>query len=185
MTSIIPARQGTEKIQRLSRVLATVSVILIVVLPIAVGIYWAVNDTETLAAHANLPASAILGSLHTWQRIAGAVLAEVSLFLLLIGIYQVRQCFMQFTMGQIFTAEAVRCLKRFAGWAIASVIAEILLSAATSGILTLENPQYMRSFSISFSSAQMLMLFFAGMVWLMADVISQGQVLAEENDAFI
>lgn len=185
MTSITLAKPGTQHIQRLSRTLATVCLILIVALPIAVGIYWAVDETETLAVHANLPTSAIQGNLHTWQRITGAALAEASLALLLIGICQARQCFMQFTTGQIFTAEAVRCLKRFAGWALASALAEIVLTAVTSIMLTLENPGHMRSVAIGFSSSQVLMLFFAGLVWLMADVISQGQMLAEENDAFI
>lgn len=185
MTSIPLAKQGTQHIQRLSRTLATACLILIVALPIAVGIYWAVNDTDTLAVHANLPTAAIQGNLQAWQRITGAVLAEASLVLLLAGICQARQCFMQFTTGRIFTAEAVRCLKRFTGWTMASVLAEIVLTTVTSSILTLENPVHMRYLAIGFSSSHVLMLFFAGLVWLMADVISQGQMLAEENNAFI
>jgi hypothetical protein len=28
-------------------------------------------------------------------------------------------------------------------------------------------------------------LFFAGLIWLMADIIGQGQTLAEENERFV
>ncbi|MBA4155735.1 MAG: DUF2975 domain-containing protein, partial [Flavobacterium sp.] len=38
---------------------------------------------------------------------------------------------------------------------------------------------------IGVGSDQLLLLFFAGMVWLMAGVISQGQKLAEENASFV
>ena len=49
----------------------------------------------------------------------------------------------------------------------------------------MNNPPGMRHLSVSFGSDQVFTLFFAGMVWLMAAVIGQGQKLAEENASFI
>ena len=40
-------------------------------------------------------------------------------------------------------------------------------------------------FSVGIGSDHVFTLFFAGLVWLMAAVIAQGQTLAEENEGFV
>ena len=87
--------------------------------------------------------------------------------------------------GPVFTTEAVRCLRRFAGWVMVSVAVGLVASAVLSVLLTLHNPPGMRHVAVGLGSDQIFTLFFAGMVWLMAAVISQGQALAEENATFI
>ncbi|MCX7175625.1 MAG: DUF2975 domain-containing protein [Proteobacteria bacterium] len=174
-----------RRIRRLSRLLAISCLLLIVALPIAVAVYWASADATSLAVRANLPANAIQGSLLAWQRGVGALITGVPLALLMLGLWEARKCFKLFAVGRIFTAEAVRCLSRFAGWATAAVVAGIVADTATSVLLTLNNPPGTRSLAVSFGSDQILMLLFSGMVWLMAAVISQGQALAEENATFI
>ncbi len=154
-------------------------------LPIAVIIYWAVADPTELAARGNLAAGAIQAPLFSWQRIAGAVVTEVPLALLMIGLWQARNCFKPFSAGRVFTADAVRCLRQFAGWVMVSVAAGIVAGAVISALLTMHNPANMRHLAIGVGSDQIFTLFFAGMVWLMAAVIAQGQTLAEENAAFI
>lgn len=174
-----------QRIRRLSRLLAIACLLLIVVLPIAVAVYWAWADATKLAVRADLPANAIQGPLLAWQRGAGALITEIPLALLMLGLWEARKCFKLFAVGQIFTAEAVLCLSRFAGWTMASVIAGMAAATAISVLLTLNNPPGMRYLAVSFGSDQILMLLFSGMVWLMAAVISQGQALAEENATFV
>lgn len=185
MKPLTPHLQVSRHIQHLSRVLAVACLMLIVLLPIAVAVYWMLADVATLAVRANLSATAIQGALLTWQRIAGGLMAEIPLVLLLIGVWQARQCFRLFSVGQLFTSEAVCCLKRFSGWAFASALAGTLTGAALSVVLTLNNPPAMHHLAISVGSDQIFLLFFAAMVWLMANVIHQGQRLAEENATFI
>ncbi len=174
-----------ERIRKLSRTLALACLVLIVALPPAVALFWAWAETATLVARSNLAPDSILGPLLGWQRLAGALLAEVPLVLLLAGVWEARKCFLLFARGSVFTTEAVRGLSRFAAWALASAIAAIVSGAAISVVLTVNNPVGMRHLAIGIGSDQVLMVFFAGMVWLLAAVIGQGQALAEENDAFV
>lgn len=110
---------------------------------------------------------------------------ELPLVLLLMGVWEARKCFRQFTEGRIFTPEAVRGLSRFAAWSLASVLASIVVEAAITVVITLNNPAGMRHLAIGIGSNQVFMVFFAGMVWLLAAVIGQGQAMAEENASFV
>lgn len=182
----IPAvNPDAQRIRNLSRLLAATCSLLIVALPVAVLAYWVLADAAELAMRANLSSSAIRAPLETWQRASGALITQVPLALLLLGLWQARKCFKLFSAGQVFTARAVSFLRRFAGWVAASAAAAIFAETAISIVLTLQNPPGMRHLVISFGSDQLFTLFFAGMVWLMAAVIGQGQTLAEENASFV
>lgn len=173
------------RIQRSSRVLALACLLLIITLPIAVIAYWLIADVPQLAVRAQLPVHAIQAPLLDWQRWAGALITLVPLTLLSIGLWQARRCFEFFAAGEVFSAHTVRCLRRFAGWVMLSVAASMVAATAVSVVLTLNNPPGMRHLAISIGSDQVFTLFFAGMVWLMAAVIGQGQTLAEENATFV
>ena len=54
-----------------------------------------------------------------------------------------------------------------------------------TALLTLNNPPGQRHLSVGIGSDLVFTLFFAGLVWLMAAVIAQGQTLAEENEGFV
>jgi hypothetical protein len=185
MSTSIDSKQNPREIQRDSRALAVACLVLMALLPMAVAVYWAVADTAALTARASLPAGAVQGDLRAWQRIAGAVITEGALAFLLVGMGQARNCFKQFSRGQVFTSRAVRYLKRFAGWTALSVLAGVTANTAVSIVLTINNPPEMRHLAVSIGSDQIFLLFFTGIVWLMAGVISQGQTLAEENATFI
>lgn len=182
----IPAtKTDVQRIQRLSQGLAAACSLMIVGLPIAVMIFWVLVDPNQLAMRSNLPSGAIQGELQLWQRLVGALVSGIPLGLLLIDLWQARICFKLFAAGDVFNAGAVRCLRRFAGWVIVSVIASVIAGAVISVLLTIYNPPTMRHLAIGIGSDQLFTLFFAGMVWLMAAVIAQGQSLAEENATFI
>lgn len=173
------------RIRRASKLLAVVCLGLIVSLPVIAAVYWLLADAASLAAGANLPPGIVQNGLMVWQRIAGALLTEVPLALLLIGVWQARKCFLLFARDKFFTLEVVGFLKRFAGWAAASAMAEIVAKALISVVLTMGNAAGMRHLAIGIGSDQLFLLLFAGMVWLMAGVINEGKKLAEENASFI
>jgi Protein of unknown function (DUF2975) len=179
------AGENAKRIARISSVLAMSCSLLMLVLPIAVLAYWVLADGAELAMRANLPSGAVQGPLLLWQRLGGALITEIPLALLLIGLWQARKCFKLFAAGQVFTAHAVLCLRRFAGWVVISVLAGIVATAAISALLTLNNPPGMRHLAIGVGSDQIFTMFFAGMVWLMAAVIGQGHALAEENASLV
>lgn len=109
----------------------------------------------------------------------------VPLALLLTGVNQARRCFVLFAQGRVFTAQATDLLRRFAGWVAGAALAALVAGAATSVLLTLHNPIGQRHLAIGIGSDHLFTLFFAGLVWLMAAVIGQGQALAEENQGFV
>ena len=175
----------TRHIRRLSGALSAACAVLIVCLPISVILYWAMAGETELAVRANLPSAGAVRSLQAWQRICGAVLTEIPIAVLAFGLWQARKCFRLFLSGRVFAVEAVSCLQRFAGCVLVSVVVGFFAGAGISAVLTLQNPPAMRHVALGFGSEQVFTVFFAGLVWLMAAVISQGQSLAEENATFV
>lgn len=171
--------------QRLSRLLALSCLALIIFLPIAEAIYWAVGDPGALAVNANLAPHAVANSLLPWQRATGALLMEIPLILLLIGVWHARKCFLLFNAGRVFTPEAIRYLRQFAGWSVASAAANIICKACVSMAITVQNLPGQRMLAIGIGTDQLFLLFFAAMVWWMSAIISEGLNLADENAAFI
>ena len=174
-----------SRIKRWSQILSIACLFLIIALPIVVAAYWAIADVRTLAQGANLTLGAGQEALQSWQRLVGGLITEASLALLLIGLWQARKCFRLFAAGQIFTSETVACLRRFAAWVAASVAAGMVGNTAISVLITVLNPPGMRQLVVGIGSEQVFALLFAGIVWLMAAVMSQGQLLAEENATYI
>ncbi len=174
-----------QRVRRLSGAMVWVCRVLMLVLPLALVAYWASASTDQLAAQGNLPAAALLAPVLAWQRVAAALVHGVPLVLLLLGVWQSHQCFASFAQGHVFTAQATAHLRRFAGWVAAAALAAIVASAMTSVLLTLHNPPGARHLALGLSSNHVVTFFFAAVVWLMAEVIRQGQELAEENARFV
>lgn len=175
-----------ERTRRASRMLSVACLLLVILLPAALVVHWVVADSRELAMRgANLAPGLLQGELSGWQRVWGCVFSLIPLLLLMRGVWEARSCFRQFAAGAVFTAQAVRCLRRFSGWAFASAFATVIAGSAVSVVLTWHHAPGTRQLAISFGSDQLLMLFFAAMVWVMAGIIGQGQQLAEENAAFV
>ena len=182
---VSPASADLKRLQRMSRFLAITCWVLIIVLPLLFAWFWAAATPAQLATRVNLPSNIIQGPIMIWQRVAGGLISAVPLGLLLAGLWYARTCFALFSMGEVFTLQAAVALKRFASLATASFASTFLVSTALSTLLTINNLSGTRQVSIGISTEQVIALFFAGMVWLMAAVIAQGLHLAEENANFV
>lgn len=174
-----------QRVRRISRWMVAACWALLIVLPLALVGYWATASEAVLAGHANLPAQAIQGPIAAWQRLVAGAVMGVPLVLLLAGVWQARRCFGMFAQGRVFTLQATALLGRFAGWVAWAALASMFASSATSVLLTLNNAPGQRHLSVGVGSDHVFTLFFAGLVWLMAAVIAQGQSLAEENEGFV
>ena len=179
------ANTSLRRLQQISRLLALACWVLMVALPPLLAWFWAFASPAQLAVRVNLPADVVQGSLMVWQRVAGGCISAVPLALLLMGVWQARQCLVLFAAGQVFTLRAVTALQRFAKLATASFACSILAAMALSVVLTLTNAPGMRHLAVGLNTDHAFALFFAGMVWLMAGVIAQGLTLADENAKFI
>jgi Protein of unknown function (DUF2975) len=177
--------QAMLRIQRMSRAMGWACLVVMVVLPCAYAWYWLTTSAPNLATQGNVPASAIGPTLTAVQRASAALVNAVPLGFLLIGLYNAKRCFDVFIGGEVFSAQAVKRLRGFAGWMAAAALAAMVATAITSVLLTLNNPKGTRILAVSFGSDQVLALLLAGMVWVMAAVIAEGQALAEENRHFV
>ena len=174
-----------RRVRRTSRAMVLACTALIAVLPVALVLYWWTASAGELASQGNLQSGAIQANLQAWQRVMAALVSTVPLGLLLMGIWQARRCFVQFALGQVFTLQAVACLRRFAGWVALAAAAAIIAGAVISVVLTFNNLPGTRQLSFGISSNHLFTVFFAALVWLLADVIGQGQALAQENRQFV
>ena len=183
-TSFLPG-QDMLRLKRMSHWLSLLCLVLIVALPLLFAWFWATAAAAQLAARIHLAADVVQGPMMLWQRVAGGCVSGVPLALLLAGLWQARKCLVLFANGQVFSLQAVTALKKFAGLATASFASSILASTVLSTLITFNNAPGTRQVSIGISTDQAIALFFAGMVWLMAAVIAQGQQLAEDNAKFV
>ena len=174
-----------QRIRRLSLLLAHTCLAFTVVLPFLVVGYWLIADAAQLAAHAKLAGLQIDHALALWQRQAGAAITLIPLGLLLTGLWHVRRCFLLFADGRYFELQAIHSLRRFAACTCASVVASLFSTPALSVLLTISNAPGQRQLAIGVSSEQLFTLFIAGMVWLIAAVMTHACALAEENAGFV
>lgn len=172
-------------LRRLSRCMVWLSRALMVLLPLGLLGVWAWTPPADLAAQWGLPHDAVKGPVLAWQRVTGAVVAAVPLGLLLAGVWQAQRCFDRFARGKVFTWAAFVLLRRFASFVAAAALAAMAAGALLSVLLTVYNPPGQKVLALAVSSSHVFTVFFAGVVWLMADVIRQGRDIADENRQFV
>jgi len=172
------------RIQRLSRLLAASCLVLMLFLPAFDAFVWSWASVSDLAVIFRIAPGTVKGELLAWQRIAGGLLMMLPFGCQIAGLWESRKCFRLFASGRIFVRDAVRCLRRFAAWMLASIFADSVADSALSVVMTAGNPPGQRVFSIGFGF-DVNMAVFIGIVWLMAAVIGHGQSIAEENASFV
>ena len=174
-----------QRIKSNSQFMAWACVAIMVALPAALAVYWFNVTSAELAVQGSLPSLAIQQPLQGWQRLAAGATMGVPLALMMSGVWQARCCFLHFAQGLVFTAQVAGYLRNAAGFMALAGVAAVVCGAATSAILTWTNVPGTRQLSIAFSSNHIFTLFFAALVWMMADVIAKGRALVEENEGFV
>lgn len=174
-----------DQICRLSKYLATLCVVLALALPVCIAIAWTQTDAAELGIKAGLGLKTIQQALSGWQRICGALLTAVPAGMLIVGLLHARACFRLFAAGRYFELATVRHLRGLAAWTGASIISSVPASAALSVLLTLQNGPGHRQLTLGISSSQILLLFFAALVWVIAAVMARAADLAEEHAQFV
>jgi len=167
-------------IRRLSNVLSWGCIFFVAVFPLLGIAYWLTAAPPELAAGAGLSPASVL-TVAPWQRALGAAVTLIPLLMLSVGLFHARACFQEFARGAFFTMKTVSRLRRFAGWVCASVFFGFIARASLSVLLTIPNPPGQRSLSLGVSSDQLFTLFIAGMVWLIAAVMTRAAAFADDG----
>ena len=169
---------------RLFRAIGTACGALAMILPVAVVGFWLLAPLETLATAAPLPA-AVFDKLDLAGRAGAAVIGAIPLAVLVWALLRVRQTFIAFAAGRIFSSEAIAGLRDFAIGVGVSALAKPLVTMLLSLYLTWGQPQGQRQLVVMLGSDTLLFVLFAAIFLSATWIMRQAAAVAEENRQFI
>jgi len=184
MNATATGNPEVRRIRRISSGLAGACLFLMLLMPAFDAFIWAWGDVPVLTLIAKLASGTVKTPLLAWQRVAGGLIWMLPIGCQMAALWQSRKCFQLFASGLIFVLEAVRCLRRFAAWILASIVADNVAHVALAAVLVASAEPAERHLVIGLGVESNTLLFI-GMVWLMAAVIDHGQSIAEENANFV
>jgi len=101
------------------------------------------------------------------------------------AMWSLRQLFANYARGKVFSPEPLRHLNNVANALFLGVLAEFVMQAPISYLLTWYLGPHHRSISLSFGSNDAAWLFIAGTVLVIARVMAEARRVADENAAFV
>ncbi|CCD91323.1 conserved membrane hypothetical protein [Bradyrhizobium sp. ORS 375] len=174
----------SDRIRRLSRLMAAGCLVTSVLLATAMVLYWALTPTHTLFGQAGIPHPP-LTEIGASTRALAFSIAMVPLGTLISGLLSARRCFQAFAAGRIFAQESIQQLKAFAIAVAASALLKPLAGAALSVVLSLHNQPGAKTLALSLGSDTLLALIFAGTVAVIAWVMTEALEIDDENKQFV
>ncbi len=172
------------RFRKLCAALATICLALAWITPMLVPIQWGF-DADSLIILAHLGPGDVQTPLRGSLRTVGALISAVPVLLGAWSLWQARDGLLCFARGEAFTAHAAQCLRRLAMLVGATALAAFAAEPALSAVLTWDNAIGARAIVVGGGLAHAIVLLCATVLWLMGGVLGQGQLLAEENAAFL
>ncbi|SEI15828.1 DUF2975 domain-containing protein [Pseudomonas fuscovaginae UPB0736] len=120
-----------------------------------------------------------------WQVAGCIVLSSLPLLVLAWGLLALRRLFQAYARGDYFSANTAGYLGRVGKSVALWVVASVLLEPALSVWMTFLLPAGQRMLSLGFSSAQLVALFLAASIMLIAKILYTACSLARENQQFV
>lgn len=179
----LPALRA-HRLRSVSRWMAYACLLASVLCVVALAIYWLVTPQHDLltAAQISFPS---LREVTFGTRIAAFAISMVPLAVLIWGLLNARRCFVLFSRGCIFTAEAVDGFRRFSLALLISALFKPFAGAALTALLSWGGPPGTRMVAIHLGSDTLFSLLFAGAMMVVVWVMSEAIAIADENAQFI
>jgi hypothetical protein len=178
-------RNGSQaRIVRLSRWMSRLCLASAVALAVGLVIYWLVTPTELVFQHAGMPGFPVW-DIGFGVRLMGILISAAPLACLIYGLLQARRCFDASAAGGFFTAEPARGLRSFAIAIVVSTALKPIAGALLSVLLSWSSQPGRKTLILSVSSDTLLALIFAGLIAVIAWVMTQASALADENAQFV
>lgn len=150
----------------------------------ALAIYWFVTPQADLLAAAQISFPA-LREVGFGTRVAALAISTMPLTVLIWGLLNARRCFVLFSQGRIFTAEAVDGFRRFSLALLLSALLKPFAGAALTALLSWGGPPGTRMVAIHLGSDTLFSLLFAGAMMVIVWVMSEAIAIADENAQFV
>lgn len=175
--------QPLDRIRAIGRIMqpaVTAAAVLLPVALVAVTLLWPdlmLRGPELQAMR--IPRLFIPG----WVGVPALMILAVPVGILSWGLWQLRAFFAEQRSGRVFTPEAARRLRRFAGALLASAILQPLASAALSALVSWSAGY--PAVHLGLSSHDLFAILVGGLMLAVAHVIEEGVRLTEENASFV
>ncbi|CCV13516.1 DUF2975 domain-containing protein [Mesorhizobium sp. STM 4661] len=173
-----------SRIRFFSLMLGRCCVVLAALLTLGLLFYWLTASTASIATGAQIPLE-WLTRLGAGRRAAGFAISFAPLSCLILALMAARRCFGAFAVGNFFGPDAIKGLRNFALGLLASALLKPFSAAALSVLLSWDAPAGQHRLTFGFGSDTMLTLLAAGIIAVIAWVMTEASVLAEENAQFI
>jgi hypothetical protein len=176
----------TARLARLSRLMATVTLAAVVVTPLALFITYL---APTMAAPLNLQLDhlgtrALTDAVPLTERLLAFGCAAVPLAVAIWGLLSLRKLFLLFANGAIFSSATSAVLSSLAV-ALFSFVVTSFLAEAPIGYFLTRGTQPLATVAFSLGAGDLVTLFAASVVGVIARVMSEATRLADENARFV
>jgi hypothetical protein len=175
-----------SSLSRLSRLMAWLSTAGFVIVP-AITIYaflapersrWLMLDFDHLGAALN-------SAVPIPFRLVALICELFAVSFTMWALWSLRRLFFLYAKGEVFTPTALRSLNHVAMALLGGVIANFVMQAPISLVLTWYLGHGHRAISLAFGSGDISTLFTVGVVMVVARVMTEAQRVADENAKFV
>ena len=174
-----------ERIHRVSRVMSALCLIGMVGLPASLGLAWAYPELLGSAYPALESQWGPPGAVPWTSRVLGFLVTMVPTGVVIYGLLCLRRLFRLYEAGEIFSADAARCLKRFAVAVTLQALLRPLAGAAISVIVTFHHPPGERMLTLSLGGGEYAALLLGGLLLVIAWIMGESARIADENRQFV
>ena len=174
------------KLARLSRVMSVLSLIGMIVIPaLVISVFLHPDTIQFLMLRLDHLGTDLTGRIPLQYRIDALVCEAVPLGFSVWAMWSLRQLFANYARGEVFSPEPLRHLNNVANALFLGVLADFVMQAPISFLLTWYLGPHNRSISLSFGTNDAAWLFIAGTVLVIARVMAEARRVADENAAFV
>jgi hypothetical protein len=174
------------KLARLSRVMSALSLFGMIAIPVLVtAIFLHPDTTQFLMLRLDHLGVDLSSQIPLQYRVDALVCEAVPLAFTVWSMWSLHRLFANYAQGRVFSPEPLRYLNNVATALFLEVLAEFVMQAPISYLLSLHNPPGHREISLSFGSSDAVWLFVAGTVLVIARVMGEARRVADENAAFV
>jgi hypothetical protein len=174
------------KLARLSRVMSVLSLLGMIVIPVLViAIFLHPDTTQFLMLRLDHLGVDLTNQIPLQHRVDALFCEAVPLGFTIWALWSLHRLFANYARGRVFSPEPLRHLNNVATALFLGVLADFVMQAPISYLLSLHNPPGHREISLGFGSNDAAWLFIAGTVLVIARVMGEARRVADENAAFV
>jgi hypothetical protein len=174
------------KLARLSNIMSILALLGMIIIPaLVIAIFLHPDTTQFLMLRLDHLGTDLSGRMPLQYRIDALVCEAVPLGFTVWAMWSLRQLFANYARGEVFSPEPLSHLNNVANALFLGVLAEFVMQAPISFLLTWYLGPHHRSISLSFGSNDAAWLFIAGTVLVIARVMAEARRVADENAAFV